>query len=117
MQKMWLSIFLLLPKLCFAGVDFSMMGSSGIPEFNTEQEAIAWARDTKWVEEYRQELRSKRVEIIRTISDMNASDKSKEIERLLDQWSRYNAALNVMEGYKKMNVKGASFYGGSIPMR
>lgn len=104
--------------MALAGVDFSQLGGSNqstVPEFYTEREAISWAKDVKWVETLRQELRKKRVSIIREISSMNASD-PKKVEELLNQWSRYNMALNIMEEYKKMGVKGASFYAGSEPL-
>lgn len=111
---MLLFIFiLLLSSMALAGVDFSMMGENSIPEFKSDLEAINWARGVKWIEPLLQELRNKRLDVIHEIARINSGESSSRIIELLNQWGHYNMAINIMEEYKKMDIKGASFYAGS----
>lgn len=123
MQKMWLSILILLPNIAYAGMDFTGLSgdrAQAVPEFHTVQAAMDWVKETKWVEEYEKQLREKKDEILHEVGALQeikyGSEKVKEI---MNRWEIYAVALRMMEDYKEMGVKGtpvgASFYGGSIP--
>lgn len=116
MQEMWILIFLVFPSTVFAGVDFSMMGQQGMPEFNNVREAMDWVKQVKWTEEYREQLQKKKEEVLHEVGTLgDVKFGSPQVREIMNRWEIYAVALRMMDDYKSMGVKGASFYAGSEP--